>query len=173
MTQPGPYAPDDTPTAADFNAIIARAWNPAGPYIRVKRTTDQVSITSGATNHLATWQDASEKSASGITWSAGTPTIVTINEAALFWIGLHLIFTANTSGHRWGFVTKNSTDPATGSILYADGSGVGGGIAKGFTLERLAANDVLRVYGNQDSGSTLSFSAAFGGSKLVVARWAA
>lgn len=169
MTKPGPYSPGDTPLASEINTLIDQAWSPFGPYIRVRRTTDQTGVTNN-TNILVNWSDAPVSDR--ITWSSGTPSVVTIQQADLYFIGLHLIFTANTTGHRWGFVTKNSTDPNTGSILYASGSGVGGGIAKGFTAERLAVNDVLRVYGHQDSGSSLSYSSAYGGSHLTVAKWA-
>lgn len=98
-------------------------------------------------------------------WSGSNPTLITINTPGQWLIIMNLVWAASATGHRWGFVTKNGTNVATNSLLFAGSTGPGQS-STGVAPAVLAVGDVLRCYTDQDSGGSLNLQNDFGGSKF-------
>lgn len=98
-------------------------------------------------------------------WSGSNPTLITINTPGQWLVVQQLVFTAGASGHMWGFVTQNSTNVATGSVMFSGGSAVFQSVI-GTVPVQCALGDVLRCYTDQSSGGTLQLQNDFGATKF-------
>lgn len=124
------------------------------PSTTALRLTSTPAVANTVTTMVA-WETADDPFGA---WSASAPGELLVKRDGLHLIDVQLVFASNTTGRRWVFVTRNTTDPITtptSTVVFAPGTGLGQGATGGGTV-RLVAGDVIRAFAYQDSGAALA-----------------
>lgn len=89
-------------------------------------------------------------------WSAGSPSLYTVQVAGLYSISGLVIYTANSTNARDGYIYYNGTAIAASQVEYPGASASVGTVPIPTILQPASAGDTFQLFTSQNSGGALS-----------------
>jgi hypothetical protein len=158
-TAAGSAVAGDVYTAAAHNVIVTNVNNfIVPPACRVQKTSTMNLV--NLTDTLITW-DLESYDTDGMVTLASSTSEITIGTSGIYQVTGSLSFQANGTNRRAMWITKNGTsyvDSITG--LNVPCQATASTVLQTTTTTTLTAGDVIRMYGYQNSGSTLTVPAS-------------
>lgn len=169
---PGDYAPDDTPTAAEINAIKDHAAYHVDRYTTVLRRgtlVQQIANNTLSSTTAVSWQSV-VGARNGLGWSVGTPTRIPIPSGAdgRYQITFCGEFAAHATGKRYTTLGVNGSFAKPGLFVPGDGT-LTAFLATTWETE-LVAGDYVEVWLYQNTGGLLNLNVTGESPEVTVRR---
>lgn len=157
---PGDYAPDDTPTADELNAIKAHAAYHVDRHTTVLRRgtlVQQIANNTLSATTAVSWQSV-VGGRNGLGWSVGTPTRIPIPSGADGRYGITFCgeFAAHATGKRYTALAKNGSFIKPGLFVPGD-SALTAFMATTWEAE-FVGGDYFEIWLYQNSGALLNLN---------------